>query len=114
MSLVGEVMFVRWSFLKKYAEVTMLADNVAYSWTCGKNHDHVIECLWVWHDCNQGLADPNRKRIRADDYVGWSPTGVGKHDLISSDPLHIEASVYWPACCGLHGWIRDGRWIDAG
>ena len=117
-SLVGEERFVRWSFLKKYAEVTMLADNVAYSWTCGKSdesdHQHVIESLWVWHDCTQEIADPNRQMIRADDYQGWSPTGVGAHDLISADPLHIEASVYWPACCGMHGWIRDGQWIDAG
>lgn len=34
------------------------------------------------------------------------------HRLISLDPLHIEASL---ACtrCPSHGFIRDGRWIDA-
>ena len=116
MSLIGEVIYVRWAFLKKYAEVTMLGDRVAYSWTCNiENHQHRIECLWVWHDCTMEL-DPDRGKIATRSYesIGWGPTGVAAHDLISVDPLHIEASVYWPACCGLHGWIRDGKWIDAG
>lgn len=111
MSLVGEDRFVLWAFQDKYAEVVMLGDKVAYSWTCGAEHDHTIDCLWVWHDCDLNLrpVDPHWTSR----YVGWKPTGVGAHDLISVSPLHIEASVYWPACCGMHGWIRDGRWIDA-
>ena len=117
-SAVGDEVFVRWAFFGKYHEVTLLGDKVAYSWKCPEhddpNHQHVIECLWVWHDCTMEL-DPVRAENarRTDESIGWGPTGVGTHDLISVDPLHIEASVYWPACCGMHDWIRDGRWIDA-
>lgn len=110
----GEKNFVRWAFLDKYAEVTVLGDKVAYQWKCASkdpdNHKHVIGCLWIWHDCDQNL-DPVDDHWTSK-YVGWQPTGVAAHDLISVDPLHIEASVYWPGCCGLHGWIRDGRWVD--
>jgi hypothetical protein len=115
MSNVGEETFVRWAFLSRYAQVVMLGERVAYSWKCGiENHDHVIECLWVWHDCTMELDPVRASRAKhSDDAIGWGPTGVAAHDLISISPLHIEASVYWPACCGLHGWIRDGQWVDA-
>ncbi|WP_019137641.1 hypothetical protein [Cellulomonas massiliensis] len=43
-------------------------------------------------------------------YRYWMPAGVGAHDLIQREQLYIEASVYWPDCCGMHGFIRDGRW----
>lgn len=70
--------------------------------------------LLVWHWCDHHLwtgrsgfdADP-------DSYRMWTPAAVGAHDLISLDPLHLEPSVYWPDCCGLHGFIRGGVWTDA-
>lgn len=34
------------------------------------------------------------------------------HQLISLDPLHVEASLGCRSC-PCHGWIRDGRWVDA-
>lgn len=45
-------------------------------------------------------------------YVSWRSLGTMKasgHQLISVDPLHIEASL---ACrsCGSHGFIRNGMW----
>lgn len=42
--------------------------------------------------------------------VGWGKHGP--HTLVSLDPLHVEASVLcqW---CGLHGFIRDGKWVPA-
>lgn len=104
---------IKWAFMDRETEVEMLGDKVAYSWTCDLliDHEHTIECLWVWHDCDLNLNPvPIHWTHR---YKGWQPTGVAAHDLISVDPLHIEASVYWPACCGMHGWIRDGKWIDA-
>lgn len=107
---------ITWAFLDREVEVEILGERVAYTWNCGDNsHDHVIECLWVWHNCTMEL-DPERaaRARRTDEYIGWGPTGVAAHDLINVEPLHIEASVYWPICCGLHGWIRDGKWIDAG
>lgn len=105
-----------WAFLGREVDVEMVGERVAYTWTCGdSSHDHTINCLWVWHDCTMEL-DPERadRARRSDESIGWGPAGVGLHDLISADPLHIEASIYWPACCGLHGWIRDGKWVDAG
>jgi hypothetical protein len=109
-------LLVKWAFLEKDAEVISLGDpKVTYSWTCGlgndESHKHVIECLWIWHDCDANLElDPSREHW-SDLYVGWKPSGVGLHDLISADPLHIEASIYWPSCCGMHGFIRDGKYI---
>jgi len=102
-----------WSFLERNAEVEMLGEKVAYSWTCEpvEGHQHTIECLWVWHYCDLNLAPVDDHWTSL--YTGWKPSGVGAHDLISVDPLHIEASVYWPACCGIHGWIRDGKWTNA-
>src|SRR6187431_1987998 len=106
---------IKWAFMDREAEVFMLGEKVAYSWTCysadGDNdqglppygHEHSIECLWVWHDCDLNLrpVDPHWTST----YVGWTPAGVGAHDFISAEPLHIEPSVYWPACCGMHGFI---------
>jgi len=83
---------------------------IAVEWICDLDHEHVIECLWVWHDCDQVLG---AESIAPGSTFGWRPAGVGAHDLISVEPLHIEASVYWPECCGMHGWIRDGQWVDA-
>jgi len=116
MPQAGENIFVRWAFHdSRYVEVIVLGDKVAYSWTCDPeliDHEHTIECLWVWHDCDLNLNPVDNHWTSR--YVGWKPTGVRAHDLISTSPLHIEASVYWPGCCGLHGWIRDGKWVDAG
>lgn len=98
-------------------------DKVAFSWSRPGNlteqqadaHVQTIDDLIVWHDCDKHLwyDDPEKNHDLIPDYVGWHPAGVGKHDLISVDPLHIEASVYWPNCCGMHGFIRDGRWVSA-
>lgn len=109
---------ILWSFLEKEVSVNSLGEHVAYSWTCGKEedpeHEHVIECLWVWHNCDQAVNEEVRTGHWSDIYLGWTPTGVAAHDLISSSPLHIEASVYWPYCCGMHGFIRNGKWEDLG
>lgn len=109
-----ESSIIHWAFLDREVEVYMLSDKVAYSWTCQEQndsiHSHSINCLWIWHDCDRNLDPPGDHWT--DIYTGWKPTGVGLHDLISSDPLHIEASIYWPKCCGMHGWIRDGKYID--
>jgi hypothetical protein len=32
------------------------------------------------------------------------------HTVLSRAPLHIEASILCDDC-GLHGWVRDGRWV---
>lgn len=42
----------------------------------------------------------------------WKGAGVRAHTLLSRDPLHLEPSLLWDACCGLHGFIRGGAWIE--
>ncbi|MGV8973627.1 MAG: hypothetical protein ACOH10_15010 [Rhodoglobus sp.] len=74
-----------------------------------------LRVLYVWHWCDHHLwAGRDHYDAHREEYPDcWSPGGVGAHDLISTDPLHLEPSVYWPDCCGMHGWVRDGRWTDA-
>lgn len=57
-----------------------------------------IENLIIWHWCN------------IDRY--WSACSVTNHTMVSLFPLHLEASLLFD-CCGLHGYIRDGRWVSA-
>ena len=90
---------------------------VAYAWRANPDdaENLTIHDLLVLHDCDKNvmLAQPGVTRPDTiTPFIGWSATGVGAHDLISVDPLHIEASVYWPSCCGIHGWIREGRWVS--
>lgn len=56
-----------------------------------------IEAILVWHWC-----------VANQRYVGQH---VGKHTLVSLEPLHLEPSLLWN-CCGKHGFIRDGRWTS--
>jgi hypothetical protein len=41
-------------------------------------------------------------------YPRWAPAGVGAHTLVQKEPFTISPSVYWPYCCGMHGFITDG------
>lgn len=103
----------------KFMELLLGTEAVGYSWTCyadgdddqgspWSGHVHTINCLWVWHNCSEVLGQAT---IAPGQRWGWRATGVGAHTLVTESPLHIEASVYWPDCCGLHGFIRDGRWF---
>lgn len=74
---------------------------------------------WPWNDHGESHNDIMWvHRCRAADGHEWlSPGRIDistgqKHQLISRDPLHVEASVLC-AICGDHGWIRDGRWVAA-
>lgn len=64
----------------------------------------------VWHDCayNYGPAGVAFDSDAARDL--W-PRGVF-WKLESRDPLTISPSIH---ClnCGLHGFVRDGRWVPA-
>lgn len=104
-------MIITMALTEHEVEVEPVGEKVAYSWTCGLEHVHTIDCLWVWHDCDLSRRPTDDHWTSV--YKGWKPSGVGLHTLVNIDPLHIEASVYWPDCCGLHGWIRNGTWIDA-
>ncbi len=69
--------------------------------------------LLVWHWCTRALW-----RVRPGAVVElcvpqWSAAGVSAHTLVSRDPLHLEPSLLWPDCCGMHGFIRAGTWVPA-
>ena len=92
-------------------------DKVAYWWVTileVPDEPKTIEHLMVWHDCDKSvwLKDPEKNHDIARQHIGWHPANVGAHDFVSADPLHIEPSIYWPSCCGLHGYIRDGKWVS--
>ena len=36
----------------------------------------------------------------------------GGHQIISSDPIHIEPSILCDDC-GIHGFVRYGKWVSA-
>lgn len=103
-----------WSKLNPWVhDAVDLGHGVAYSWSrCGQgaqhpDQPHTIDCLWVWHNCQQRLGADT---VAPGDTFGWRPSGVSAHTLVSIDPLTITASVYWPECCGMHGFITDGRY----
>jgi hypothetical protein len=60
--------------------------------------DRSTENPAIWHWCAKAES--------------WLVSGTRGHTLVSRDPLHLEPSLLW-ACCGMHGWIRDGRWQAA-
>lgn len=67
------------------------------------------------HVCDRRPTNPARStRFRADAGVircapALDPVG---HQIISVEPLTISPSILC-VDCGLHGFIRDGRWISA-
>lgn len=91
-------------------EAVDLGGGVAYTWSrCGgADHPHTIDCLWVWHDCGLILGPTSEA---PGETFGWRPAGVGAHTLVQADPLTITASVYWPDCCGMHGFITEGQYV---
>lgn len=87
-------------------------DKVAYSLTVDPDG---VEGVLIWHDCDKSVwrADPQKDQTKLGDYLGWHPANASAHTLVSIEPLHLEPSVYWPDCCGMHGFIRGGAWISA-
>lgn len=50
---------------------------------------------------------------RTGEQCAGTPRLIGKHTIVSVDPLTITPSL---ACevCGWHGFVTNGRWVDAG
>jgi hypothetical protein len=65
----------------------------------------------VWHSCKDGKMQPGGVFLA----IPELPEHLSGHitwQLVSREPLHIEPSVLCRAC-GDHGWIRDGKWVEA-
>jgi hypothetical protein len=73
---------------------------------CPKDSSH----LMVWHDCSKILGPES---VAPGERFGWVASGVAAHTVTQIEPLTLVASVYWPDCCGLHGFITDGVWVGA-
>jgi hypothetical protein len=72
----------------------------------------MVERILIWHWCDHSVwiangADPEKAKPK------WQAAGVGAHDLKSLSPLELEPSLLLDTCCGLHGFVRKGRWVDA-
>lgn len=88
--------------------------DIAYEWDGAAVEPYTIFDLLIWHDCQHRYSIAEGSAPQFDGMrVGWSPTGVAKHDLVQVEPLTLGGSVYWPHCCGLHGFITEGVWHDA-
>lgn len=75
----------------------------------GEGHDHGKECLWIWHFCTLKLGPTS---VSPGSNFGWRPSGVDGRTLESLHPLTLTPSVYWPECCGKHGFITMGQYYD--
>lgn len=69
------------------------------------------EHWWGW----VGTTNENRgdifwlHRCEGKLQLGTIDVTTPKHQLISTDPLHVEPSILCGQC-GDHGYLRDGRW----
>lgn len=87
-----------------------LSDDLYATWSL--NNDRPT----LWHWCTkanwiakrraEGKPDPEPE-TRIDD-PQWAAAGSGGHGMPSRDPLTLTPSVYWPDCCGMHGFVTDG------
>ncbi len=94
--------------------LTRLGPLVAYGYGWPEEGSDPSE-LVVWHFCDHHVWEASDERM-AEIYGArafWVPATVGAHTLVTREPLHLEPSVYWPGCCDLHGFIRDGAWVPA-
>jgi hypothetical protein len=68
---------------------------------------------YLWHWCAHTWPNlPPGPHVHALGESRWQLTGVGAHNLVATDPLTLSPSVYWPECCGKHGFLTDGVWRD--
>lgn len=93
-----------------------LGSNVWACWAEGwarPGADGVVKPL-IWHWCDRSVAK-TRDSDRLPEWYEpqWVAGGTMAHDLVAVEPLHIEPSFLMPACCGIHGFIRNGRWVSA-
>lgn len=69
----------------------------------------------LWHWCTkvnwiakrkaEGGPDPSDPKV---DQPQWMLAGSAGHQLVSKEPLSLSPSVYWPDCCGMHGFVTGG------
>ncbi|MCA1571927.1 MAG: hypothetical protein LC798_16775 [Chloroflexi bacterium] len=83
--------------------------------------DETLVGIIEWHPRADGKPMPNGDPARCGGGVYFVQTGSGGRQhpvwqVVSLDPLHLEPSILCTpekGGCGNHGWIRDGRWVQA-
>jgi hypothetical protein len=83
--------------------MTKLTDDIYFGWLVDESNPT------FWHWC-KALEDVPADRKVHDGC--WVAAGTSAHTLVTREPLHLEPSLLWK-CCGLHGWVRDGKWTSA-
>lgn len=89
---------------------TRIGPTVCVTWTRDLTGDRTP---LIWHWCTRSLWQADPSRIPALCEPQWTPAGVAAQTLLSTDPLHLEPNLLWSDCCGMHGFIRDGKWTPA-
>lgn len=82
--------------------LTKLTDDIFFGWLDREANP------FFWHWCPTYAELPEEKTVSG----GWIGAGTSAHTLVSREPLHLEPSLLWQ-CCGMHGFVREGKWIDA-
>ncbi len=85
------------------ADLTRLNDDIYFGWLANEPNPT------FWHWCRALEGVPADQKV----HDGcWVAARTSSHQLIAREPLHLEPSLLWK-CCGLHGWVRNGRWASA-
>lgn len=70
--------------------------------------------FWWWHDCPPMRGKPGWSSSRSIDTTTGQRHAVTGGSLAGGD-LTIHGGSGSIPCdkCGLHGWVRDGKWVTA-
>jgi hypothetical protein len=70
--------------------------------------------FWWWHDCPPLREQPSWKSVRRIDTSSGERHAILSGSLADGD-LTIGGGSGSIPCdkCGLHGWVRDGKWVAA-
>lgn len=70
--------------------------------------------FWWWHDCSGMTGKPGWGSVRTIDTSSGERHAITGGSLTGGD-LTIHGGSGSIPCdkCGLHGWLRDGKWVAA-
>lgn len=88
-------------------------------WLREWQHHHDGDCsrmdFWWWHHCPPMVGKPGYSSPRTIDVSSGERHAITGGSLAGGD-LTIHGGSGSIPCekCGLHGWVRNGRWVPAG
>lgn len=80
----------------------------------GANHNGPAIDFWWWHCCRPMKGRPGYASVRTIDVSSGERHEITGGTLAGGD-LTIHGGSGSIPCkrCGLHGWVRNGRWVAA-